>query len=106
MLGAQQAVDPSYSHARNGMLGAQQAVDPSNSHARSVRRTLRPQDSNLDLTAPKAVVLPLHQGGSRAGRAPPVCQSARGAPEHAAGILYRRTRGATDAHPSPAIMNS
>src|SRR4051812_40818086 len=25
---------------------------------------LRPQDSNLDLTAPKAVVLPLHQGGS------------------------------------------
>ena len=24
---------------------------------------LRPQDSNLDLTAPKAVVLPLHQGG-------------------------------------------
>lgn len=26
---------------------------------------LRPQDSNLDLTAPKAVVLPLHQGGSR-----------------------------------------
>src|SRR5690606_34014229 len=26
---------------------------------------LRPQDSNLDLTAPKAVVLPLHQGGPR-----------------------------------------
>ncbi len=26
---------------------------------------LRPQDSNLDLTAPKAVVLPLHQGGVR-----------------------------------------
>ena len=26
---------------------------------------LRLQDSNLDLTAPKAVVLPLHQGGPR-----------------------------------------
>ena len=30
---------------------------------------LRPQDSNLDLTAPKAVVLPLHQGGTRAENA-------------------------------------
>ncbi len=26
---------------------------------------LRPQDSNLDLTDPKTVVLPLHQGGTR-----------------------------------------
>jgi len=34
---------------------------------------LRPQDSNLDLTAPKAVVLPLHQGGM-ARRPPIVCQ--------------------------------
>ncbi|MFM1953564.1 MAG: hypothetical protein RL187_773 [Actinomycetota bacterium] len=34
---------------------------------------LRPQDSNLDLTAPKAVVLPLHQGG-KARRPPLVCQ--------------------------------
>ncbi len=34
---------------------------------------LRPQDSNLDLTAPKAVVLPLHQGGM-AQRPPIVCQ--------------------------------
>ena len=34
---------------------------------------LRPQDSNLDLTAPKAVVLPLHQGGMTR-RPPLVCQ--------------------------------
>ena len=38
---------------------------------------LRRQDSNLDLTAPKAVVLPLHHGGPRrprAGAARQVCQ--------------------------------
>lgn len=39
---------------------------------------LRPQDSNLDLTAPKAVVLPLHQGGSRETRASSLPE--RGAP--------------------------
>ena len=31
--------------------------------ALSALEGLRLQDSNLDLTAPKAVVLPLHQGG-------------------------------------------
>ena len=40
----------------------------SNSPAPAPRPRLRPQDSNLDLTAPKAVVLPLHQGGSRRTR--------------------------------------
>lgn len=66
---------------------------------------LRPQDSNLDLTAPKAVVLPLHQGGSRAGRAPPVCQSRAGGPERAVSIPRQESR-ATDAHPPPGIMIS
>ena len=33
---------------------------------------LRRQDSNLDLTAPKAVVLPLHHGGPRHPRVPPL----------------------------------
>ena len=36
---------------------------------------LRLQDSNLDLPAPKAVVLPLHQGGLRSAARHPVCQS-------------------------------
>ncbi len=39
--------------------------------ARPCRRALRLQDSNPDLTAPKAVVLPLHQGGThRTGWSP------------------------------------
>ena len=41
---------------------------------------LRHQDSNLVLTAPKAVVLPLHHGGPRGTRdpeRPPVCQTRR-----------------------------
>lgn len=42
--------------------------------------TLRRQDSNLGLTAPKAVVLPLHHGGMR-----PVCQ--RGPPDWENGAM-------------------
>ncbi|MCU1534270.1 MAG: hypothetical protein JWR53_751 [Glaciihabitans sp.] len=45
---------------------------------------LRLQDSNLDLTAPKAVVLPLHQGGPR-NRAPQVCQMRGGVQEAGGG---------------------
>ena len=45
---------------------------------------LRRQDSNLDLTAPKAVVLPLHHGGPRPSRAREaarqVCQTGRAPP--------------------------
>ena len=43
-----------------------EAIELSESTALSYRNPslLRLQDSNLDLTAPKAVVLPLHQGGT------------------------------------------
>ncbi len=48
--------------------------------SREVWFMLRRQDSNLDLTAPKAVVLPLHYGGPRRsgvpGAARQVCQTA------------------------------
>ena len=73
---------------------------------RSSARRLRHQDSNLDLTAPKAVVLPLHHGGprSRAGR---FCQTRRACrgrcpgrgrvaatrPRHGCPLGRRRARG-------------
>ena len=42
-----------------------------------ITSTLRRQDSNLDLTAPKAVVLPLHQSGSRLRLRGAQCATAR-----------------------------
>src|SRR5699024_2859188 len=57
---------------------------------------LRHQDSNLDLTAPKAVVLPLHHGGS-AARGPLVlsCYDETGGTEVAHWIQPRSTASAT-----------
>ena len=55
---------------------------------------LRRQDSNLDLTAPKAVVLPLHHGGPRPSGAPDaarqVCQN------HNGGMTARSTSAQGD----------
>ena len=73
---------------------------------------LRLQDSNLGLTAPKAVVLPLHQGGSRLTGAGQVCQTspngprAAGARRASVAAGRRLSRDATDPHAPPAIMNA
>ncbi len=50
---------------------------------------LRLQDSNLVLTAPKAVVLPLHQGGPLRG-AVPVCQTANASPARLLSLNKRK----------------
>ena len=52
---------------------------------------LRRQDSNLDLTAPKAVVLPLHHGGPRGPLA--VRDNKSAMPEGAARGIRRRSTG-------------
>jgi DNA-binding MarR family transcriptional regulator len=67
--------------------------------------TLRRQDSNLDRTAPKAVVLPLHYGGPRgpgAGRRSQVCHSSPVDPGAASVLRGNQPAGLRDNGGMPA----
>ncbi len=64
---------------RSGFATTVSSVAPARRRAAGARgaRGLRPQDSNLDRKAPKACVLPLHQGGPAAQSASPARHNGR-----------------------------